>query len=59
MTQRNVEEAARVVGIGKRTLYRWLQDPELGGKRTKGDHSIRNRNLRRHGHIHLEQKVTF
>lgn len=29
MTQRNVEEAARVVGIGKRTLYRWLQDPEF------------------------------
>jgi transposase-like protein len=29
MTQRNVEEAARAVGVGKRTLYRWLQDPEF------------------------------
>ncbi|MGA2150259.1 MAG: hypothetical protein ABSH49_35495 [Bryobacteraceae bacterium] len=29
MTQRNVEEAARVAGIGKRTLYRWQQEPEF------------------------------
>jgi hypothetical protein len=27
MTQRNTEEAARAVGIGRRTLNRWLQLP--------------------------------
>jgi len=29
LSQRNVEEAARVAGIGARTLYRWLQDPNF------------------------------
>lgn len=29
LTQRNVEEAARVAGIGTRTLLRWLQVPEF------------------------------
>jgi hypothetical protein len=29
LTQRNVEEAARVAGIGTRTLMRWLQIPEF------------------------------
>jgi len=28
LTQRNVEEAARVAGIGTRTLIRWLKIPE-------------------------------
>src|SRR5258708_38733709 len=27
LTQRNVEEAARVTGIGTQTLYRWMKDP--------------------------------
>lgn len=29
MTQRNVEEAARAAGVSKRTLYRYLQEPEF------------------------------
>jgi transposase-like protein len=29
LTQRNVEEAARAVGIGKQTLLRWLKIPEF------------------------------
>ena len=29
LTQRNVEEAARVTGIGTQTLYRWMRDPEF------------------------------
>jgi hypothetical protein len=29
LTQRNVEDAARVVGIGTRTLIRWLKIPEF------------------------------
>jgi transposase-like protein len=29
LTQRNVEEAAHAVGIGTRTLLRWLQLPEF------------------------------
>jgi transposase-like protein len=27
LTQRNIEEAARVAGIGTQTLYRWMKDP--------------------------------
>jgi hypothetical protein len=38
LTQRNVEEAARVAEIGTQTLYRWMKDPEFdaayrGGRR--------------------------
>ena len=29
LTQRNLEEAARAAGIGKRTLMRWLKLPEF------------------------------
>ena len=29
LTQRNIEEAARVTGIGSTTLVRWLQMPEF------------------------------
>src|ERR1035437_432110 len=29
LTQRNVEEAARVTGIGTQTLYRWMKEPEF------------------------------
>jgi hypothetical protein len=29
LTQRNIEEAARVAGIGTQTLYRWLKVPEF------------------------------
>jgi hypothetical protein len=29
LTQPNVEQAARAVGIGLRTLYRWQNEPEL------------------------------
>ena len=29
LTQRNVEEAARAVGVTARTLYRWLQQPDF------------------------------
>src|SRR6266853_2918695 len=31
LTQRNVEDAARVAGIGTRTLLRWLKLPEFQG----------------------------
>jgi hypothetical protein len=29
LSNRNVEEAARTTGVGARTLYRWLNDPEF------------------------------
>jgi transposase-like protein len=29
LSQRNIEEAARITGIGTRTLLRWLQVPEF------------------------------
>jgi predicted ATP-dependent endonuclease of OLD family len=29
LTQRNVEEAARVANIGTQTLYRWMKEPEF------------------------------
>jgi hypothetical protein len=29
LAQRSIEEAARVAGIGARTLYRWMEDPEF------------------------------
>ena len=32
LTQRNVEEAARVAGIGTMTLYRWIKDPEFAAE---------------------------
>jgi predicted DNA-binding transcriptional regulator AlpA len=32
LTQQNVEEAARVAGIGTMTLYRWIKDPEFAAE---------------------------
>src|ERR1039458_3596674 len=29
LSQRNTEEAARVAGVGARTLYRWMKEPEF------------------------------
>jgi transposase-like protein len=29
LSQRNVEEAARTAGIGARTLYRWMKEPDF------------------------------
>jgi transposase-like protein len=29
LSQRSVEEAARVTGLGPRTLHRWLRDPQF------------------------------
>ena len=29
LTHRNVEEAARAAGVGARTLYRWMREPEF------------------------------
>jgi transposase-like protein len=29
LSQRNVEEAARVAGVSERTLYRWMEKPEF------------------------------
>jgi transposase-like protein len=29
LSQRNVEEAARIAGIGTQTLHRWMKDPEF------------------------------
>jgi transposase-like protein len=29
LSQRNIQEAARVAGIGTQTLYRWMKDPEF------------------------------
>jgi transposase-like protein len=29
LSQRNVEEAARVAGVGARTLYRWMKEPDF------------------------------
>ena len=45
LSQRNVEEAARVAGVGVRTLHRWLKEPEFlaayrGAKRAVYSQSI-------------------
>src|SRR5271168_2606861 len=29
LTQRNIDEAARAAGVGARTLYRWLKEPDF------------------------------
>jgi hypothetical protein len=29
LAQRSLEEAARIAGIGARTLYRWMEEPEF------------------------------
>jgi transposase-like protein len=29
LSQRNVEEAARAAGVGARTLYRWMKEPDF------------------------------
>ena len=31
LTQKNIEEAARSIGIGHATLLRWLKEPEFDG----------------------------
>jgi hypothetical protein len=36
LTQRNVEEAARVAEIGTQTLYRWMKDPEFDAAYREG-----------------------
>jgi transposase-like protein len=36
LTQRNIEEAARVAKIGTNTLLRWLQLPEFQSGVSKG-----------------------
>ena len=36
LTQRNVEEAARTVGISTQTLYRWLKEPEFDAAYREG-----------------------
>ena len=45
LSQRNVEEAARVSSVGVRTLYRWLKEPEFDAayrkaKRTSFSQSV-------------------
>ena len=45
LTHRGVEEAARAVGVGTRTLYRWMKEPEFeaeyrAAKRTAFGQSI-------------------
>jgi transposase-like protein len=29
LSQRNVDEAARAAGVGSRTLYRWMKEPDF------------------------------
>jgi hypothetical protein len=36
LTQRNVEEAARVAEIGTQTLYRWMKDPQFDAAYREG-----------------------
>jgi len=36
LTQRNVEEAARVAEVGTQTLYRWMKDPEFDAAYREG-----------------------
>jgi transposase-like protein len=45
LTQRNVEEAAKAVGIAPRTLLRWMKEPEFQGayreaKRNAYSHAV-------------------
>ena len=40
LTQRNVEEAARVAGIGIQTLYRWMKDPEFDAAYRKARRAV-------------------
>jgi hypothetical protein len=36
LTQRNVEEAARVAEVGTQTLHRWMKDPEFDAAYREG-----------------------
>jgi hypothetical protein len=47
LTQRNVEEAARVAGIGTRTLLRWLQVPEFQEAYRKARHDAFSQSIAR------------
>src|SRR5689334_16867526 len=40
LTSRNVEEAARLVGIGPATLQRWMKEPEFREALQKASHSV-------------------
>jgi transposase-like protein len=45
LSQRSIEDAARVAGVGPRTLYRWMKEPEFDaayreGKRAAFSQSI-------------------
>jgi transposase-like protein len=40
LTQRNVEEAARITGIGTQTLYRWMKDPEFDAAYRKAKRAV-------------------
>lgn len=40
LSQRNVEEAARVAGIGTQTLYRWMKEPEFDAAYRKAKRAV-------------------
>jgi transposase-like protein len=40
LTQRNVEEAARIAGIGTQTLYRWMKDQEFDAAYRKAKRAV-------------------
>ena len=47
LTQRNVEEAARAVGIGTQTLLRWLKVPEFGKEYRKARREVVHQSVAR------------
>ncbi len=40
LTQRNVEEAARMAGIGTQTLYRWMKDRQFNAAYRKAKRAV-------------------
>ena len=40
LSQRNIEDAARVCGVGARTLIRWLKLPEFGKEYRKARYEV-------------------
>jgi transposase-like protein len=47
LSQRNIEEAARVTGVGARTLYRWMKEPEFDAAYRDAKHATFSQSMAR------------
>jgi hypothetical protein len=59
LSQRTIEEAARVAGIGTKTLLRWLQDPEFKAVYLKARREVVHQSVARMQHATGAASVTI